>query len=847
MSVELLVDRDWYRRRYPDVAAAGADPLAHFLDYGWREGRDPGPLFDTDWYLNAYRDVAAAGVNPVAHFVAHGAAELRRPNPLFDPHWYVNEYPQVGETGWEPFTHYVLVGREQGLSPGPAVAAASARGPVTPLADRPGVTVVIPAGGDFVHVDRCVSALAVTEAAGWADVVVVNDTAVERPWHFVESYPGVRVVGHEQPVEVGAAVDDVVSRSDSEFVLLLSPDTEPTPGFLHALIRRYRDGVDGASGDDVLVTPRDFADLTSGGDDIDHPDYVIRAATTALLMNRRRWTPRTPSEPSEAPVVGAPPQLLDLLDVGGAHLVAAPDGIVLTHQAFALEVAAEEALARSDAVAAEALLVRATELDPTAYRYSQLVKFHLGAANPWGAAHAHARWGERLSRMTSAGRRAEVRHVLTAREFVGDVVNESLLDEEGARQARAAVLSNNVRQAARVVSEHPECLPAANGLISLLRHNGQLSTVPPRRVGPAIPKVLCQAWFAPPVPPDALEFARRWQDFHPAWDYHLFDRDDAVTWLAKHHGERAVAAFEAAPHNVARADLFRLAHVATRGGVWSDIDNFVTQPIDPLLAGRSLLLWREPLGGVGGDFIAATPEHPVITTALEEAIRNLIDGYHETTWLATACALITRATATWLATQPDIGADGTDYLLDDGLLTYVWPWQELDYKKSTVAWDLAESSGDDDQVVAVVLHADSVLETVRGLIPVHALRAADGLRDESGGVIECLSLAEGAAEQWISLGAGALGAGTPSQDTSLPSDLVIHFRDRLVDVLAVADGLPAPGVPAGPASSQGRLLRLSRPGTIRVDGVRVAVGLPSDEIVRPLRARSRRQLHIGGQ
>jgi len=46
-----LVDTAWYAGQYPDIAAAGADPLAHFTDWGWREGRLPNLYFDTAWYL----------------------------------------------------------------------------------------------------------------------------------------------------------------------------------------------------------------------------------------------------------------------------------------------------------------------------------------------------------------------------------------------------------------------------------------------------------------------------------------------------------------------------------------------------------------------------------------------------------------------------------------------------------------------------------------------------------------------------------------------------------------------------------------------------------------------------
>jgi hypothetical protein len=73
-----LFDAAWYLRTYPDVAAAGADPVEHYLAFGAAEGRDPGPEFDTDAYLRANPDVAEAGVNPLLHYIDFGRQEGRR-------------------------------------------------------------------------------------------------------------------------------------------------------------------------------------------------------------------------------------------------------------------------------------------------------------------------------------------------------------------------------------------------------------------------------------------------------------------------------------------------------------------------------------------------------------------------------------------------------------------------------------------------------------------------------------------------------------------------------------------------------------------------------------------------
>ncbi len=57
-----------------------------------------GPLFDAAWYLARNPDVAAEGLEPLAHYLEYGAAERRDPNPLFDTNWYLAHNPEA--VGW---------------------------------------------------------------------------------------------------------------------------------------------------------------------------------------------------------------------------------------------------------------------------------------------------------------------------------------------------------------------------------------------------------------------------------------------------------------------------------------------------------------------------------------------------------------------------------------------------------------------------------------------------------------------------------------------------------------------------------------------------------------------------
>ena len=74
-------DRAFYLATQADVAAAGLDPFEHFMDFGWREGRDPAPDFSVTGYLACYPQVAALGVNPFVHYLTNGRPRILPPEP----------------------------------------------------------------------------------------------------------------------------------------------------------------------------------------------------------------------------------------------------------------------------------------------------------------------------------------------------------------------------------------------------------------------------------------------------------------------------------------------------------------------------------------------------------------------------------------------------------------------------------------------------------------------------------------------------------------------------------------------------------------------------------------------
>jgi CDP-glycerol glycerophosphotransferase (TagB/SpsB family) len=78
-----LFDASWYARQNPDVVRAGRESLDHFCRHGWRELRDPSPVFDVWWYWSTHLDPAHERINPLVHYALVGreAGLDTRPGP----------------------------------------------------------------------------------------------------------------------------------------------------------------------------------------------------------------------------------------------------------------------------------------------------------------------------------------------------------------------------------------------------------------------------------------------------------------------------------------------------------------------------------------------------------------------------------------------------------------------------------------------------------------------------------------------------------------------------------------------------------------------------------------------
>ena len=103
-----LFDTTWYAARYPESLANGLSPFVHFAINGATASYDPHPLFDSRWYVERDpRDVTASNEIPLIHYIGFGAREGRSPGPLFNVGAYEKAYPDVVNSTEGALIHFL--------------------------------------------------------------------------------------------------------------------------------------------------------------------------------------------------------------------------------------------------------------------------------------------------------------------------------------------------------------------------------------------------------------------------------------------------------------------------------------------------------------------------------------------------------------------------------------------------------------------------------------------------------------------------------------------------------------------------------------------------------------------
>jgi hypothetical protein len=192
---------------------------------------------------------------------------------------------------------------------------------------------------------------------------------------------------------------------------------------------------------------------------------------------------------------------------------------------------------------------------------------------------------------------------------------------------------------AKLIEHEPGYLPASMALLLQCRRHGVFDYDRPHSHSDAqnqvIPKTIVQFWDNPDIPPDIARLMQSWGRCE-VFEHRIFNDQSALAFIEAHCTARVLKAFRMANHPAMRSDIFRLAYLAVRGGVYVDADDLCRHDLGPILTpGFDLILMQENLASIGNNFIAAAPGHPCIEFILSTIIDLVLEKQGNNVWFLT--------------------------------------------------------------------------------------------------------------------------------------------------------------------------------------------------------------------
>jgi GT2 family glycosyltransferase/SAM-dependent methyltransferase len=271
-----LFDVGWYLSQNPDVATHGAGPIAHYLQRGAFEGRDPSRAFSSQWYLEQNPDVRAAGFNPLVHYLRFGATEGRIPSPVGEAAKPKQSLAEA-QKDWDDLGHKRL---QQLLNSDDRVA--------FPETESPAVSIIL-VFYNKAHLSLlCLDSILENADVSY-EVVIVNNCSSDETNSLLERIGGATVINNSANLGFGDAGMQGAEQALGEYLCFLNNDALLQPHALSSALASFREGLKvGVVGGKILLANgalqeagsmiwSDGSALGYGrGDDPNLPQYEFR-------------------------------------------------------------------------------------------------------------------------------------------------------------------------------------------------------------------------------------------------------------------------------------------------------------------------------------------------------------------------------------------------------------------------------------------------------------------------------------------------------------------------------------------------------------------------------------------
>ena len=148
---------------------------------------------------------------------------------------------------------------------------------------------------------------------------------------------------------------------------------------------------------------------------------------------------------------------------------------------------------------------------------------------------------------------------------------------------------------------------------------------------------IIQYWDKKLIPVEISMLMNSWKFQNTDHNHKIFDRDSADEFIQKNYGSKIAQIFRSAALPAMQSDIFRIAYILNKGGIYVDAATKCEKPINswPFYAETNCLLMRKWHRGIWNGFISSKCNSLFLSIAFDMIVDNILKKESNNVWAVT--------------------------------------------------------------------------------------------------------------------------------------------------------------------------------------------------------------------
>lgn len=214
-----LFDANWYLEHNPDVKLAHEDPILHYLNHGWKEGRLCSPYIDSFHYIDKgippilYYEMYEKNCNPKQSILLPRTSDV-----CID-----SKEDCVPDNQYNNFTNIKIIKK-------------SSKNLIFPLFNSIQVSIIIPVYNNYYYTKLCLQSILDNTKDISYEVIIADDNSTDETKRIDKYVKNIKIIRNEENLRFLKNCNNAAKYAKGKYILFLNNDTQVQNNWLKPLV-----------------------------------------------------------------------------------------------------------------------------------------------------------------------------------------------------------------------------------------------------------------------------------------------------------------------------------------------------------------------------------------------------------------------------------------------------------------------------------------------------------------------------------------------------------------------------------------------------------------------------------